>query len=145
MRTGWILHVAVIVAVVELAGGSAARAEERVVSASVDRIEEGAWIVLDAPPHPSLLVPLRLAPGSREGDAVAVRVAVADGGDWIVRERLDGVLTLADGRGSFRWPASLAPEARPGERMRVAVAPDPARAARIQSEIEALRRTLAGP
>lgn len=93
--------------------------------AVVDRIEEREWLVLDVPPHPSLNVPLRLAPSLQEGDAVRVTIGEATDGAWTIEGRDDRGLVLADADGSFHWPVSLAPPLEDGARVLFAVAPDP--------------------
>lgn len=93
--------------------------------AVVDRVEEREWLVLDVPPHPSLNVPLRLAPSLQEGDAVLVTIGEAADGAWTIEGRDDRGLVLADDDGSFHWPVSLAPPLVDGARVLFAVAPDP--------------------
>jgi hypothetical protein len=93
--------------------------------AVVDRIEEEEWLVLDVPPHPSLNVPLRLAPSIEEGDAVLVTIGEAPDGAWTIEGRDKRGLVLGDADGSFHWPESLAPALADGDRVLFTVVADP--------------------
>jgi hypothetical protein len=93
--------------------------------AVIDRIEEEEWLVLDVPPHPSLNVPLRLAPSLEEGDAVLVTIGEAPDGAWTIEGRDKRGLVLGDADGSFHWPESLAPPLEDGARVLFAVNADP--------------------
>ena len=106
-------------------------------SAVVDRIEEEEWLVLDVPPHPSLNVPLRLAPSLGEGDAVLVTIGEAPDGAWTIEGRDDRGLVLGDADGSFHWPVSLAPPLVDGTRVLFTVTPDPEATERRRAALRA--------
>ena len=108
----------------------------------IDRVEDGGWLVLDVSQHPSLPVPLRIAPALGEGDAVTVTVEHDARGGWTVTAIDHSSLRLADLHGSFGWPASLAPAARRGDRLRFELAPDRRRGEALAEDVRALRERL---
>ena len=91
----------------------------------VDRIEENEWLVLDVSPHPSLPVPLRLAPALREGDAATVTVTLTVVGPFSLQGRDSRGLVLGDELGTFHWPEVLAPPMQIGDRCTFTLRPRP--------------------
>jgi hypothetical protein len=127
--------IAISIALLLLSRGAAAGTR---TDAVVDRIEDGGWIVLDVPPHPSLPLPARIATAPiAEGDAVTVIVRKRANGVWEVRGEDARGLVLGDRFGTFHWPRVLAPGLAPGDRATFTLVPDPlateARRAAIRS------------
>lgn len=115
-----------------------------VTPAVVDRIEEAEWLVLDVPPHPSLNVPLRIAPSLHEGDAVTVTVARTPAGSFTVQGRNARGLVLADSSGIFHWPEALAPVVAIGDTVSFTLVFDPVETEARRAAIRALRDSMEG-
>ena len=112
-----------------LAFMTATPADSVVTPTVVDRIEESEWLVLDVPPHPSLPVPLRLAPSLREGDALTVTVTLTVVGAFSMQGLDSRGLVLGDDLGTFHWPEALAPAMQIGDRVDFRLTPRPVPAA----------------